>query len=260
MPLPVASNSFGQTPVDVYPFIENVAVSFPNRVKMRIYGKSALGRSLVALEVTPQGVPKAKLRRLVIICRQHGNEPEATASGTKFLNQFLRPTSDLHLRIAQKTALLIVPIANPDGAAIYERRTAQNIDMNRDWTQRKSPEVRALVTLVSSWKPNLVVDNHQWLPSNHQPVPMAEASGGTKAKTAAKLMSQKSANRGYYLSARSSRAGASETLCHRFWGKRAKIPSILLETRHNPGVYGARDKAINQAVAALWGAAESLGR
>jgi hypothetical protein len=259
LPLPVLPNSFGQTPSEVYPFLTKISQAFPTRAKIRNYGKSVQGRPLMALEIRPATAPKSNSRRLVVICRQHGNEPEATASGTKFLKQFLKPTTDLQRRIAQKTTLLIIPIANPDGAAIYKRRTAQNIDMNRDWTSQKAPEVRALVQLVSNWKPNLIVDNHQWLPAERQPIPMAEASGGSRAKTAARLMSQKSAKRGYYLSARSSRSGASETLCHRFWGKRGKVPSILLETRHNPTVKGAREKAINQAVAALWGAAESLG-
>lgn len=259
IPFPKVPNTFGQTPVHVYPYLESVAATYPSQAKLRIYGKSVQGRSLVALEIAPLGVPKAKLRRLVVICRQHGNEPEATASGAIFIKQFLKPTNDLQRRIARKTTLLIVPIANPDGAAQYQRRTAQNIDMNRDWTKRQSPEVRALTQLVANWKPHFLVDNHQWLPSPRQPIPMAEASGGAKAKTAARVMSQKSAHRGYYLAARNSRPSASQTLCHRFWGKQGKVPSILLETRHNPGVYGARERAINQAVAALWGAAESMG-
>ena len=258
VPLPTLPASFGQTPTEIYPFLRDLAASEPARVRLKNYGKSVRGQSLVAVEVRPAVLPKKGLKRLVVICRQHGNEPEATASGNRFLKGFLRPQTDLQRRIAARTVLLLVPIANPDGAAIYERRNAQNVDMNRDWNRRRSPEVRALVSLVAAWKPHLVVDNHQWLPSHRQPAPMAEASGGARARSAARLASRHNAQRGYSLAARNSRSGASNDLCHRFWGTRAKIPAILIETRHNPGVSGAREKAINQAVAALWGAAESL--
>jgi hypothetical protein len=260
-PLLPPPDSFGQKPSEIYPWLESVARARSRSVRnqtarLRIIGNSSSGASIVAIEVTPRGVPAAKLRRLAIVCRQHGNEPEATASGTRFLYQFLNSNNPLQRRIAQRTALLIVPIANPDGAEIYERRTARNIDMNRDWGRNQSPEVRALIGTLRAWKPNLVIDNHQWLPLDGQPKPMAEASGGASARRTALLMSQRSAQRGYALAARS-RWGL-DTLCHRYWGQRFKIPAILLETRHRPAVAGARQVAIQQALAGLWGAAESL--
>lgn len=256
--LPAPPDDFYQTPQSLYPWLERVARARGDRVKLRIIGDSVSGGSIVAMEIVPRGQSIWKLKRLAIICRQHGNEPEATASGARFLHQWLSSTNDLKKRIAARTALLIIPIANPDGAARYERRTLQNIDMNRDWGRNKSPEVRALTNAIARFKPHLVVDNHQWLPDHHMPPPMAEASGGARAKRAAKLMSQRNAQRGYALAARS-RWGL-DTLAHRFWGQRQKTPAILLETRHRPNVAGARTKAIEQALAALWGAAESLGK
>lgn len=262
-PLLAPPDSFYQTPEEIYPWLESVARARANAVRnqtvrLRIIGRTGSGADLVAMEVTPRGVAPAKLRRLAIVCRQHGNEPEATASGTRFLYQFLTSNDPYQRRIAARTALLIVPIANPDGAAVYQRRTAQNIDMNRDWGRNKSPEVRALIGTLRAFKPNLIIDNHQWLPLDGQPVPMAEASGGLVARRTAQVMNQRTAQRGYALAARS-RWGL-DTLCHRFWGQRFKIPAILLETRHRPTVPGARTVAIQQALAGLWGAAESMGK
>jgi hypothetical protein len=130
--------------------------------------------------------------------------------------------------------------------------------MNRDWGKYKSVEVRALENWIGAWKPHLVVDVHQWLPFEKMPPPMAEASGGALAKKTAQAMAQNNASRGYWLAARS-RWGL-DTLCHRFWGQRFKTPSILLETRHRPGVPGARDVAIGTSLTALWSAAESISR
>ena len=249
-------NTFGQTPAELYPWLEKVAMARPDQVKLRIIGESSSGASIVALEITPPGQSPWKLKRLVVVCRQHGNEPEATGSGARLIYHWLQPRTAREKALSAKTALLIVPIANPDGAARYERRTARGIDMNRDWGRNKSQEVQVLTRWIGAWKPHLLIDNHQWLPAKHMPPAMAEASGGPRARIAARTMSSRSAQRGFALSARS-RVGL-DTLCHRFWGQRFNIPAVLLETRHQPDKSGARTKALLQAEAALWGAAESI--
>jgi hypothetical protein len=230
----------------------------PDRVKRRLIGTSSEGRPIFGLEVTPPGVSPWKLKRLAVLCRQHGDEPEATASGTRFLREWLETTDVARQQRTDRIALLLIPISNPDGAAVYRRRNSWNIDLNRDWTQPRSDEVRALSAAIRAFKPHLVVDVHQWLPRDHMPPPMAEASGGWMARKAAQAMSIANAQRGYYLAARS-RWGAA-TLCHRFFGQRAGTPAILLESRHRPNVPGARDVAIQQTLAALWSAAAVIGK
>ena len=249
-------DTFEQTPAQLYPWLENVAMARPKEAKLRIIGQSSSGASIVAMEITPPNVSPWKLKRLVVICRQHGNEPESTGSGARLIYHWLKPRDARERNLASRTALLIVPIANPDGAARYDRRTAAGIDMNRDWGRNQSVEVAALTRWIRGWKPHLVVDNHQWLPSKRMPPPMAEASGDERARRAARAMSQRSVQRGFALSARSRRG--LDTLAHRFWGQRYNTPAVLLETRHEPGKAGARNKALEQAEAALWGAAESV--
>lgn len=251
-------NSFYQTPGEVLPWIKAAPLANPDRIKLIPFGKSGQGRELLALEITPVKKPRSKWRRLAVLCRQHGDEPEATASGTLFIKQWLDSPNPHFKNLAENTALLIIVISNPDGAAKYQRRTSVNIDMNRDWEKKKSPEVKAISRVISNWKPHLVVDVHQWLPARHMPPPMAEASGGMVAKKAAQAMAYGNKQRGFYLSARS-RWGNS-TLCHRYFGQRAGVPAILLESRHQPHVPGAREVAIQQEVVALWSATASLGK
>ena len=251
-------DTFGQTPAQLYPWLEQVARAYPKQAKLRIIGQSASGASMVAMEITPPGKSPWNLKRLVVICRQHGNEPEATGSGARLIYHWLKPRNARERALAARTALLIVPIANPDGAARYERRTARGVDMNRDWGKNKSVEVGVLTRWIGGWKPHLVIDNHQWLPSDRMPPPMAEASGGKLARQTAIRMAQNNRQRGYWLAARS-RWGL-DTLCHRYWGQRFKIPAILLETRHRPHVAGARDIAINTSLTALWSAAETVAK
>ena len=256
--VPRPPDGFGQTPEEVYPWMVAVAKARPDRVRLLKLGLSSQGRALWGMEIRPAAPLPNKLKRLAVICRQHGNEPEATASGTRFAAQFLAATTPEARALSRKIALLIVPIANPDGAARYQRRTAQNVDMNRDWGHNRSPEVRALTQMVKSWKPQLVIDNHQWLPFETMPPPMAEASGGTLARGVAHSMSESNAAHGYYLAARS-RWGL-DSLCHRFWGQRFGVPAVLLETRHRPSVQGARAQAIEQALSALWAATKTLAQ
>ncbi len=258
VPILAPPDGFYQTPAQLEAWLLDLSKSRPRQVTTRVLGKTPGGRRILALEVMPPNISPWKLRRLVVLCRQHGNEPEASASGARFIREFLTSKDPKKRRIAQKTALLIVPIANPDGAAVYRRRTDQKIDMNRDWGHQKSAEVRLLTRWIAGWKPNLVVDVHQWLPREHQAQPMAEASGGQLARQTAQSMSQNNAVRGYVLAARA-RWGL-DTLCHRFWGQRFKIPAILLESRHLPNVPGARDVAIGTSLTALWSAAETLAK
>lgn len=251
-------DGFYQTPAELQSWLLALSALRPQQVKTRILGRTPGGRALVALEITPPGAMPRKLRRLVILCRQHGNEPEASASGARFIREFLSSSDPKKRRIARKTALLIVVIANPDGAALYRRRTDSGVDMNRDWGQQKTLEVRLLTRWIAASKPDLVVDVHQWLPAERQHEPVAEASGGKLARQTAQRMARSSAARGYALAARS-RWGL-DTLCHRYWGQRFKIPAILLESRHRPNVPGAREVAIATSLTALWSAAETVSK
>lgn len=256
VPLAPPPDGFYQTPAELFPWLETLPDARPNNIKLRSLGKSSEGQNLWGLEIVPKGVSIWKLRRLAILCRQHGNEPEASASGARFVYQTLTTRDAKKRAWLSRTAILIILISNPDGASRYERRTAQNVDMNRDWGHKKSVEVAALQKGIYAWKPHLVVDVHQWLPSEHMPPTMAEASGGELATRTARAMAYNNARKRYALAARS-RWGL-DTLCHRFWGQRLKTPAILLETRHRPGVAGARDLAIQTSLTALWSALETV--
>ncbi|WP_367846778.1 M14 family metallopeptidase [Rhodoferax sp. WC2427] len=128
-------------------------------------GHSQQGKPLEALLLTrassPDGPTIIATGRptVLIVAQQHGNEPagsEAALVVARELAQgLLEPLLD-------KINVLIVPRANPDGAATDQRATANGIDMNRDHLLLNSPEARALATLTRDYQPTVVMDAHEY--------------------------------------------------------------------------------------------------
>ena len=71
----------------------------------------------------------------------HGNEPTATQAIFDILNFFNSPDFN-----AEKTAILsnltvhFLPMLNPDGAELFQRRNLLGVDINRDALRLQSPE------------------------------------------------------------------------------------------------------------------------
>ncbi|RYG53000.1 hypothetical protein EON80_33175 [bacterium] len=95
-------DGFYQTPAQLEPWMFELAKSRPSQVATRVIGKTPGGRHIVALEVVPAGVSPWKMKRLVVLCRQHGNEPEASASGMRFIREFLTTTDPSEVGILTK--------------------------------------------------------------------------------------------------------------------------------------------------------------
>ena len=219
-------------------------------------GVTASGRPITAYELRPTNIDAGQMRRLAVICRQHGDEPEATAAGAEFLFRFLTANTQRAIRWRQNVAVMLIPVANPDGAAYNRRLNGVGQDLNRDWGDSNTREVSAIAGLLGNWRPQLVVDVHQWVPGDSCQTPMAEASGGRLARTVASAMATAARARGYRLESRSYSTGG--TLCHRYWGAQG-VPGILLETIHRPGSPSARARAIGTSVVALQRALDVLG-
>ncbi|GAB3572957.1 hypothetical protein GCM10027578_33360 [Spirosoma luteolum] len=99
--------------------------------------------------------------------QMHGDE--ATATMALFdLFRFLSADGDafdtLRQAILSKLTLYAVPMLNPDGAERFQRRTASDIDMNRDALRLQTPEGALLKNLQQTLKPLVGFNLHDQNP------------------------------------------------------------------------------------------------
>ena len=126
-------------------------------------GKSAQGgRDLWLVRVAAPAADPAQTVRVLVLCRQHGDEPASTESVLNLVHR-LAAGGDPALRGAlAHVTLYLVPMVNPDGAEAGTRGNGVGADLNRDWGVFHQPETRAVARAARLLRPNLVIDAHNW--------------------------------------------------------------------------------------------------
>ncbi len=99
--------------------------------------------------------------RVFLWSQMHGDEPTATSALIDML-AFLQTNGEKSWVKELKTALTIrvVPMLNPDGAELFQRRNLQFIDINRDARALSTPEGRLLKKLRDEWQPDIGFNLH----------------------------------------------------------------------------------------------------
>lgn len=93
-------------------------------------------------------------KTVLLWSQMHGDESTATmvlADLFRFLGE--HPDDARVKALRANTTLHFFPIVNPDGAARFQRRNAQGIDLNRDARMLATPEARTLKALYDKVKP-----------------------------------------------------------------------------------------------------------
>ncbi len=93
--------------------------------------------------------------------QMHGDEPTATPALIDMF-AFLQKNRELDWvkKIGETMTVRGVPMLNPDGAELYQRRNLQGIDINRDAVDLKTPEANLLKRLRDDWKPEIGFNLH----------------------------------------------------------------------------------------------------
>ena len=130
-------------------------------------GKSQRNEPLEALillrgsATDAEGVLAIGKPTVLLVGQQHGDEP----AGAEALLVLAKELAQGTLKpLLERINVIIVPRANPDGAAAGQPTTANGIDMGRDHLLLNTPEARALAKLVRDYRPIVVVDAHEYGP------------------------------------------------------------------------------------------------
>jgi len=127
-------------------------------VRLIDVGNSQAGVPLEALHFSrpSAGAPHPAV---LLIGQQHGDEP----AGAEALLVIARELGNGALASAlDRIDVVILPRANPDGAAARRRASASGIDVNRDHLLLRTPEAQAIAALVRQFNPMVVVDAHEF--------------------------------------------------------------------------------------------------
>ncbi|MFN8353906.1 MAG: M14 family zinc carboxypeptidase [Spirosomataceae bacterium] len=144
---------------DILPLIEQLKAR--SQYQVSVVGQSFEGRSISMIKL-------GKGKTTVLLWSQmHGDEPTATMAIFDMFNFFNQSGDEfdaLRKQILDNTTLYFVPMLNPDGAEVYKRRTALDIDMNRDALRLQTPEGRLLKQLQNTLKPTFGFNLHDQSP------------------------------------------------------------------------------------------------
>jgi hypothetical protein len=168
---------------DVLGFCADLAKRSP-LVRYTDFGTSTEGKKLPLLILSdppvasPEEAKKAGKPVLMTFANIHAGEVDGKEAVLMLARDLVDQKSDL----LKKFVILINPNFNPDGNDKFGnnrpsqngppktgvRANGQNMDLNRDFVKVETPEVRALLHVMNTWDPLMVIDCHTTNGSYHR--------------------------------------------------------------------------------------------
>ncbi|MCJ0743037.1 M14 family zinc carboxypeptidase [Pedobacter montanisoli] len=125
----------------------------PDTFKIKETGRSVKGLSIYTIQWGNGPV------KVMLWSQMHGDEATGTMALFDLFN-FLQSDHESIKLLAQNCTLLFMPMVNPDGAAMFTRRNAQQIDINRDYLQALTPEAKILKQCRDNFEPHFGFNLH----------------------------------------------------------------------------------------------------
>jgi len=97
--------------------------------------------------------------KILMWSQMHGNESTTTKAVFDFLSYLLND-KEVGIQLLEKFTICILPMVNPDGAFLYTRANANNIDLNRDSVYLSQPESKMLRQVFEDFKPDFCFNLH----------------------------------------------------------------------------------------------------
>jgi hypothetical protein len=158
-------------------YLEKLAAASP-LIRLKVFGQTPLGRDLIVAIVSKDDPghpdPRFDPAKPVLLAQAgiHSGEIDGKDAGLMLLRDIAVKGKDALL---ERVNFLFVPIFNIDGherASAFNRpnqrgpmvqgwrTTAQNLNLNRDYTKLDAPEMQAMIALIRAYQPDLYMDLH----------------------------------------------------------------------------------------------------
>ncbi len=140
--------------VELIRLIDNLQ-NIPN-IEVTVPGRSVEGRAIYMVKIGKGP------RNVLMWSQMHGDEATATMALLDIFNFFTQKDAFDTLRDALTNAftLYFIPVLNPDGMVLFQRRNALGIDLNRDALERSSPESTLLKQIRDQLRPEFGFNLH----------------------------------------------------------------------------------------------------
>ncbi|MGX1024601.1 M14 family zinc carboxypeptidase [Psychroflexus sp. MBR-150] len=100
-------------------------------------------------------------QKVLIWSQMHGNESTTTKALLDFLNYVQLNRSHFNVQsLLNCCQLRIVPMLNPDGASLYTRKNANDVDLNRDASNKTQKETKSFFKALNEFKPDFCFNMH----------------------------------------------------------------------------------------------------